>query len=387
MTARSRTRRVGWLAALMFSALGATAQAAHVGLGTAGPFSALAGSAVTNTGPSTLWGDLGVSPGTAISGFPPGTVDGTVHANDAVAARAQDDLVTAYDDAAGRTSSATVSADLAGSTLAPGVYTSASSLGLSGDLTLDAQGDPDAVFVFQAGSTLTAGSGSRVLLTGGAQACNVFWQVGSSATIGTGSAFAGTILALTSISLQTGATLDGRALARNGAVTLDTNAITRSACARSSDTPTGDGDGDGDGGGSGDGPDGGGPGGEDAGPGATTTTTTGGATRVRCDHVLLTGRIRSGSRAVSYRFEFGRTRQYGRRTASGRLRARPTAVRVHARIRRLRRDTVFHYRLVTTRPGGRVIRGRDRTFRSCTRAAQVRPPAPRPPRAGGGFTG
>jgi hypothetical protein len=162
---------------------------------------------------------------------------GTIHAADAVASQAKGDLVTAYNDAAGRSSTATISADLAGRTLTPGVYTSASSLGLSGDLTLDARGDPNAVFVFQAGSTLTAGSASRVLLIGGAQPCNVFWQVGSSATIGTSSAFAGNILALTSISMTTGATLQGRALARNGAVTLDTNTITKATCATPATTP------------------------------------------------------------------------------------------------------------------------------------------------------
>jgi hypothetical protein len=371
-------------------------------LGTAGPFSVLAGSTVTNTGPSTLVGDLGVSPGTAITGFPPGTVNGTVHANDAVALQAQHDLVTAYNDAAGRSSTATVSADLAGSTLTPGVYTSSSSLGLSGDLTLDAQGDPNAVFVFQAASSLTTGSGSRVLLIGGAQACNVFWQVGSSATIGTASAFTGTILALTSVSLTTGATLDGRALARNGAVTLDTNTVRGPACAGTATpaptptptpastptptpTPTTD---------SPAGP----PSGQGAAPGAPgapggnttprvpTTTTTGPATRVRCDHVVLTGRIRAGS-ASSYRFQFGRTRRYGRHTATGHLRGGTTAVRVRARIHRMGRDTTFHYRLVGTRRSGVVTRGRDRTFRSCARSARRRPPAPRPPRHGGGFTG
>jgi hypothetical protein len=223
------------LALLLMAALASTAQAASVPLGTADSFAVLAGSTVTNTGPSGIGGDLGVSPGTAVTGFPPGTVTaGTIHAADAVALQAEGDLAIAYDDAAGRSSTATISADLAGRTLTPGVYTSASSLGLSGDLTLDARGDPNAVFVFQAGSTLTAGSASRVLLIGGAQACNVFWQVGSSATIGTSSAFAGNVLALTSISMTTGATLQGRALARNGAVTLDTNTITKAVCA----TPT-----------------------------------------------------------------------------------------------------------------------------------------------------
>jgi hypothetical protein len=222
---------VGLLAA---TAVATGARAATVPLGTADSFAVLGGSAVTNTGPSVIGGDLGVNPGTAVSGFPPGIVLGAPHFTDAVALHAQQDLTTAYNDAAGRSSSATISSDLAGRTLTRGVYTAATSLGLSGALTLDGQGNADAVFVFQAGTTLTAGSGSHVLLTGGAQACNVFWQVGSSATVGSGSAFVGNIMALTSITLTTGATLDGRALARNGAVTLDTNVVSRARCA----TPT-----------------------------------------------------------------------------------------------------------------------------------------------------
>ncbi|MCD6727587.1 MAG: DUF3494 domain-containing protein [Solirubrobacteraceae bacterium] len=241
------TRRIpamgglGLLLALVLAALlASSAQAQSVGLGTADSFAVLGGSTVTNTGPSVISGDLGVSPGSAVSGFPPGTViAGSIHANDAVAAQAQLDLTTAYNDAAGRSSTSTVSGDLAGRTLTAGVYTSATSLGLSGDLTLDGQGDPNAVFIFQAGSTLTTAAGSRVLITGGAQACNVFWQVGSSATIGSATSFTGSILALTSISLTTGATLDGRALARNGAVTLDTNLITRTACATPTPSPDG----------------------------------------------------------------------------------------------------------------------------------------------------
>jgi hypothetical protein len=203
---------------------------APVGLGTADSFAVLAGSTVTNTGPTTITGDLGLTPGTAVTGSQSITLLGTVHATDAVAGQAQSDLTTAYNDAANRPPDANNPVDLGGHTLTAGVYKSASSLGLTGDLTLDAQGDPNAVFIFQVGSTLTTASGSRVVLVGGAQACNVFWQVGSSATLGTTSLFKGSILALTSITVNTAATMDGRALARNGAVTLDTNTITRQSC-------------------------------------------------------------------------------------------------------------------------------------------------------------
>ena len=217
--------------ALVVAPLAIGAQA-PVGLGTAGSFAVLAGSTVTNTGPSVISGSVGLAPGSAVTGFPPGIVlAGTTQIANGVALQAKNDLVTAYTDAAGRSSTATVSGDLAGRTLTPGVYTSASSLGLSGQLTLDAQGNPDAVFVFQAGSSLIVGSGSQINLIGGAQACNVYWQVGSSATIGTSSSFVGNILALTSITMTTGATLQGSALARNGAVTLDTNTITKATCA------------------------------------------------------------------------------------------------------------------------------------------------------------
>jgi hypothetical protein len=146
---------------------------------------------------------------------------------DPAAAQAQLDLTTAYNDAAGRTVGAiTVAGNLGGQTLTPGLYKSTSSLEISsGDLTLDAQGDANAVFIFQMGSTLTTTSSRQVILSGGAKAANIFWQVGSSATLGTGSVFKGNILALTSITLTTGATLQGRALARNGAVTLDSNTV------------------------------------------------------------------------------------------------------------------------------------------------------------------
>ncbi|MGA3354975.1 MAG: ice-binding family protein [Acidimicrobiales bacterium] len=219
--------------------LAASAAQPPVGLGTAASFAVLAGTTVTNTGPSTISGDLGVSPGTAITGFPPGKViNGTQHAADAVALQAQSDLTTAYKDAAGRIPATTVSKDLGGQTLAPGVYKATSGLGLTGTLTLNAQNNPSAVFVFQAGSTLITASSSTVKLTGGAEACNVFWQVGSSATLGTNSTFVGSILALTSATAQTGTTVEGRVLARNGQVSLDDNTITLPTCAAATTTTT-----------------------------------------------------------------------------------------------------------------------------------------------------
>jgi hypothetical protein len=148
-------------------------------------------------------------------------------------------LTTAYNTAAAQAPTGTVSADLGGQTLTPGVYNSATSLGLTGALTLDAQGNANAVFIFQAGSTLTTASASSVNLVNGAQACNVFWQIGSSATLGTASTFRGSILALTSITATTGATVDGRLLARNGATTLDSNTVTRAQCAAPAPPPPG----------------------------------------------------------------------------------------------------------------------------------------------------
>ena len=181
-----------------------------------------------------------MSPGTAVTGFPPGTVsNGTIHSADGVAAGAQSDLTTAYNDAAGRSPTANVPGFIsAGQTLAPGVYKASSSLDVGGSLTLDGGGDPNAVFIFQAPSTLVTDSASSVILTNDAQACNVFWQVGSSATLGTNSAFTGSILALTSISVDTGDTIAGRALARNGAVTLDDDTITSPTCVTTPPTPT-----------------------------------------------------------------------------------------------------------------------------------------------------
>ena len=195
-----------------------------------GNFSVLAGSTVTNTGSTSVSGDVGLSPGTSVTGFPPGLVGGTIHIADGAASLAQAALTAGYIDAAGRAGSTAVTGDLVGKTLTTGVYTSTSSLANSGALTLDAPGNPDAVFIFQIASTLTTGSGSKIILANGAKACNVFWQVGSSATLGTNSVFKGNILALTSITITTGVNLEGRALARNGAVTLDTDVIAGCSC-------------------------------------------------------------------------------------------------------------------------------------------------------------
>lgn len=194
-------------------------------------FGILAGTTVTNTGPTVIDGDLGLSPGTSVTGFPPGVVLGETHIADTEAANAQLALTEAYLDLEGRGGSTPVAGDLGGQTLTSGVYKSTSSLAVTTDnLTLDAQGNADAVFIFQIASTLLISAARQIVLAGGAQAKNVLWQVGSSATLETTSVFKGSILALTSISVATGASVEGRLLARNGAVTLDSNSVIVPPC-------------------------------------------------------------------------------------------------------------------------------------------------------------
>lgn len=211
-----------------FSTADADAVPGSVDLQSAADFAVLAGSTVTSTGLTVVTGNLGVSPGTAIDGFPPGVVVGNTHAGDSVAAQAELDLTTAYNEAADRaTAPISISGNLGGQTLAPGLYVSGSSLEISsGDLTLDGGGNENALWIFQMPSTFTTTSGRQVILSGGARASNVYWQVGSSATLGSTSVMVGNILADQSITLETGATLNGRALARIGAVALDASVIT-----------------------------------------------------------------------------------------------------------------------------------------------------------------
>ncbi len=235
-----RARRAGLTVAagLAFAAVPSAAQASAVLLGTAAPFVVLAGSTATNTGPSVLNGELGLSPGTSLPGFNAAVVNGATHNNDAVAAQAQASLTTAYDTAAGQPSPVDLTGqDLGGLTLTAGNYAFSTSAQLTGALVLDAQGDPNAQFVFQIGSTLTTASASSVVMINGGSPCNVYWQIASSATLGSTTAFQGNLMAYTSITLNNRATVLGRALARNGAVTLDDNVLDASACNTGSTTP------------------------------------------------------------------------------------------------------------------------------------------------------
>jgi hypothetical protein len=233
---RIRARRLAIALAACFglAAVPGAAHAAPVNLATVSPFVVLGGATVTNTGPSVLNGDLGVAPGTALVGFGlPAVVNGATHASDAVARQAQADLTTAYDVAAGQAvppANDLTGTDLGNRTLTAGAYRFTSSAQLTGALTLDAQGDPNAQFVFNVASSLTTASASSVVLINGASACNVFWRIGSSATLGTTTAFRGSLMALTSISLNNGATVVGRMLARNGQVSLINNVLSAPQC-------------------------------------------------------------------------------------------------------------------------------------------------------------
>lgn len=219
----------------------AAASPTGVGLGKTTPFAVLGASEVTNTGASVVSGDLGVSPGTSVTGTPD-VVGGSIYKATAVAATAQAALGTAYTDAAGRSPTTTTdysTTGLGGKSLVAGVYKASSSMQLTGTLTLSGNGDPNSVFVFQAGSSLITATDSRVVLIGGAQACNVFWQVGSSATLGSTSSFVGSILASTSVTLTSKVTVTGRVLARHAAVTMIDDTITRpSSCITATSTTT-----------------------------------------------------------------------------------------------------------------------------------------------------
>jgi LPXTG-motif cell wall-anchored protein len=245
---RRRSRRLAVpVAVVSIAAMLMVSQTANAGivptvpLATAANFSVLGGQTVTNTGPSVLGQSLGVDPGPAVVGFggpPNGTVLGSTEVANAVSLQAQSDLTIAYNDADGRVPEFFTNSDLVGLTLIPGIYaaTAMGPLSLSGHLVLDGQGNSAAVFIFETDSTLITGSGSSIELINGASECNVFWQVGSSATLATGSLFVGTVMALTSISVQTGAVVHGRALARNGSVTLDNNVFTAPSCIPSTAT-------------------------------------------------------------------------------------------------------------------------------------------------------
>jgi hypothetical protein len=232
----TRAGRATAVLAVLVACVGvpAAAQASAVDLATAKPFVALGGAEVTNSGPSVLNGGLGVSPGTSLTGFGlPAVVNGATHNDDAVAAQAQSDLTTAYGVAAGQSvlpADDLTGTDLGNRTLTAGAYRYTSDAQLTGPLTLDAQGDPNAQFVFEITSQLTTASASSVVLVNGASPCNVYWQVGSSAVLGSTTAFQGNLMALTSISLNNGATVIGRVLARNGTVSLNNNVLDGSAC-------------------------------------------------------------------------------------------------------------------------------------------------------------
>ena len=237
---------LGALIPLTFAGGGVAAGPPSVDLGTATSYAVLAGDTITNTGPTTIDGDLGLHPGSAVVGAP--TVTGSSNVANGAAQQAKADLRTAYLDAEGRSGAVSIVAGaLGGRTLTPGLYEddgAPASLGIAGGQTLTLDGDASSVWIFQSSSTLIAEVGSRVVLTGGAQACNVFWQVGSSATLRTGVSFVGTVMAHTNITAENSAVVSGRLLAGAqangaGALTLDTNTISRPSCTTTGTTTTG----------------------------------------------------------------------------------------------------------------------------------------------------
>lgn len=230
MTIRSKSvssfpARALWAVALLSGS--AACAAPLIDLGSAASFAVLGATTVSNTGITTIDGDVGVSPGTTLGGFETVTqTGGALHFNDAAAQQAQSDATTTYNVLTGLASTTDLTGqDLGGLTLTPGVYTFTSVAQLTGTLTLDPDGQSDPLFVFQIGSTLTTAVGSEIDFITGANASNVWFQIGSSATLGANSTFVGTLIAQTSATLNTGAVVDGRIIARNGAVTLDTNQI------------------------------------------------------------------------------------------------------------------------------------------------------------------
>jgi len=245
----SRNFRFGsLLLTLLFIVLilpsGVTAAQPPVNLGSTESYAVLAASTITIIGPTTIngekGGDVGLYPGTSFTGQENATISGAVHVNDANALAAQNDLIVAYNDAAGRTPVTRIPSELGGSTIKPGVYDSADgTFSITGTLTLDAEGDPDGVFVFLTGSTLVTATDSNISLLNSARFCRIFWKVGSSATLGSYSHFVGHILAEQSITANTGASVQGQLLAMNAAVTLDSNTITNGICAVAAvSTPT-----------------------------------------------------------------------------------------------------------------------------------------------------
>ncbi|MEX1142827.1 MAG: ice-binding family protein [Thermoleophilaceae bacterium] len=326
------------------------AQAQVVDLGTAGSFVVLGGASVTNTGPSVLNGDLGVSPGTSLTGFgSPAVVNGATHNNDGVASQAQLDLATAYDAAAAQPvlpADDLTGTDLGNRTLTSGVYRYSSSAQLTGALTLDAEGNPDAEFIFQIGSTLTTASASSVVLINGASPCNVYWQIGTSATLGTTTAFQGNVMTLADISLNDGATVIGRLLARTaGAVTLINNVLTRPECATES-TPA---------------------------PDATPPATDGDDTALTPAQIRARRIARARARARAARQGRARMKRARRNSCTDGFRAIVRGRRIARVVFRLdgrrissRRNSPFRVHIPATR-GGHLVRARV-TFKDKTRA-------------------